>query len=50
VRRLASEAGFRPTVRECAKRWRDSGASVRIIMPRTADSDIADFIAERGIY
>jgi Toprim domain len=33
--------------RECLERWENQGAEVAIVMPPTAGSDIADFIANR---
>jgi putative DNA primase/helicase len=36
--------------RECLARWENQGAEVAIVMPPTAGSDIADFIANRKVY
>jgi hypothetical protein len=36
--------------RECLARWENAGAEVAIVMPPTAGSDIADFIAKRKVY
>jgi putative DNA primase/helicase len=36
--------------RECLERWGNQGAEVAIVMPPTAGSDIADFIANRTVY
>jgi putative DNA primase/helicase len=36
--------------RECLERWGNQGAEVAIVMPLTAGSDIADFIANRTVY
>jgi putative DNA primase/helicase len=36
--------------RECLARWETQGAEVAIVMPPTAGSDIADFIANRTVY
>jgi putative DNA primase/helicase len=36
--------------RECLGRWENQGAEVAIVMPPTAGSDIADFIAENKVY
>jgi putative DNA primase/helicase len=36
--------------RECLARWENQGAEVAIVMPPTAGSDIADFIANRMVY
>jgi len=36
--------------RNCLERWENAGAEVAIVMPPTAGSDIADFIANRKVY
>jgi putative DNA primase/helicase len=36
--------------RHCLERWENAGAEVAIVMPPTAGSDIADFIANRKVY
>jgi hypothetical protein len=36
--------------RRCLKRWQDSGASARIILPTETDRDVADIVAEQGVY
>jgi len=36
--------------RYCLERWENAGAEVAIVMPPTAGSDIADFIANRKVY
>jgi hypothetical protein len=34
---------------ECLKCWKAAGATARIVIPKTAGTDIADYVANRRV-